>query len=43
MIDEPQRPDPDKLLEQAAPPIAGKLKNLFRRLRGGRQDLRHAQ
>ncbi|ALZ97468.1 sensor protein KdpD [Leclercia adecarboxylata] len=29
MIDEPQRPDPDKLLEQAAPPHRGKLKIFF--------------
>ncbi|HBQ66993.1 MAG TPA: universal stress protein, partial [Leclercia adecarboxylata] len=29
MIDEPQRPDPDKLLEQAATPHRGKLKIFF--------------
>ncbi|WP_285112525.1 two-component system sensor histidine kinase KdpD [Leclercia adecarboxylata] len=29
MIDEPQRPDPDKLLEQAAAPHRGKLKIFF--------------
>lgn len=41
MTDEPMRPDPDRLLEQTAEAHRGKLK-IFRRLRGCRENLRHA-